>query len=260
MSGHLVSWLRRLVPGAAVRDRSFRPSTDPLEDRRLLSHIPTPAHVVIVMEENHAFSQVIGSPDAPYINSLASGPHTALFTQSFGLTHPSQPNYLLLFSGSNQGQTTDAAPPTTFTTPNLGAALRKKHRTFAGFSEGLPSVGFTGVTSGNYASRHVPWVNWQGTGPNQLPAKVNQPFTAFPTNFKKLPTVSFVIPNVQNDMHDGTVAAGDTWLQQNISAYAQWAQSHNSLLIVTTDEDDTAAEQPHHHFVCRGRSQARAIQ
>src|SRR6202043_1544865 len=109
----------------AVPDRSFRPSMDPLEDRRVPSHIPTPAHVVIVLEENHAFSQIIGSPNAPYINSLAADPHAALFTQSFALTHPSQPNYLLLFSGSNQGQTSDDTPATVFTTPNLGAALRK---------------------------------------------------------------------------------------------------------------------------------------
>ena len=235
---HLVSWLRSLVPGAQTPNRSFRPSTDPLEDRRVPSHVPTPAHVVIVMEENHAFSQIIGSPNAPYINSLASGPHTALFTQSFAVTHPSQPNYLYLFSGSAQGQTSDTTPPTTFTTPNLAAELRKKHHTFTGFAEGLPSVGFTGDTSGEYARKHAPWVNWQGTGPNQLPVKVSQPFTSFPTNFKKLPTVSMVIPDLQDDMHDGTVSQADTWLRQNMNAYAQWAQSHNSLLIITTDEDD----------------------
>jgi acid phosphatase len=235
----VVSCLRGRVPGAAIPDRSFRPSTDPLEERRVPSHVPTPAHVVVVMEENHGFSEIIGSPDAPYINSLASDKHAALFTQSFALTHPSQPNYLLLFSGSNQG-VTDDSQPTTFTTPNLASELLAKHKTFAGYSEDLPSVGFTGATSGvhGYAAKHSPWTNWQGTGPNQLPATVNQPFTAFPTEFKKLPTVSFVTPNLQHDMHDGTVAEGDAWLQQNLNAYVQWAKKHNSLLILTTDEDD----------------------
>jgi acid phosphatase len=161
-----------------------------------------------------------------------------LFTQSFGITHPSEPNYLNLFSGSNQGITDDSTPATTFTTPNLAAALRKKHLTFIGYAESLPFAGFTDPLAGPYARRHVPWVNWQGTGPNDLPVKVNQPFTAFPTNFKKLPTVSFVIPNLQDDMHDGTVAAADTWLQQNLGSYVRWAKKHNSLLILTTDEDD----------------------
>jgi Phosphoesterase family. len=55
-----------------------------------------------------------------------------------------------------------------------------------------------------------------------------------------LPTVSFVVPNEQDDMHDGTVAMGDTWLSQNIEAYRVWATTHNSVLIVTWDEDDSS--------------------
>jgi hypothetical protein len=52
--------------------------------------------------------------------------------------------------------------------------------------------------------------------------------------------VSWVIPNLLDDMHDGTIAQGDTWLKNNIDAYAQWAKTHNSLLIVTWDEDDSS--------------------
>jgi len=188
---------------------------------------------------NHAFSQIIGSSDAPFINALAAGPKAALFTQSFGLTHPSQPNYLFLFSGANQGVTSDARPPTAFSTPNLGAALRARGLSFVGFSEGLPFAGFTGDSAGAYFRKHAPWVNWQGAGRNGLAAEVNLPFTAFPGNFKKLPTVSFVIPNQLNDMHDGTVAEGDAWLQRHLDAYVRWAQTHNSLFILTTDEDDS---------------------
>src|SRR5262249_45242913 len=188
----VVSWLRGSPPVATPR-RTVRPVLEGLEDRRVLSRIPVFNHVVVVVEENHAFQQVIGSPDAPYINSLAQDPKGALFTQSFGITHPSQPNYLDLFSGSNQGVTDDATPPTTFTAPNLAAALLKKGLTFIGYSESLPLAGFTGTSDGAYFRKHAPWVNWQGTGPNDLPVKVNQPFSAFPANFKKLPTVSFVI-------------------------------------------------------------------
>jgi hypothetical protein len=194
--------------------------------------------VIIVVEENHSFSELIGSPDAPFINSLAAGPNAALFTQSFALAHPSQPNYLFLFSGSNQGVTSDDTPPAIFSKPNLASALRARGLSFVGFSEGLPFAGFTGDSAGAYARKHAPWVNWQGAGHNHLPGRVNLPFRAFPGNFDSLPTVSFVIPNLLNDMHDGTVAAGDAWLQQNLGAYIQWAQTHNSLFIFTTDEDD----------------------
>jgi hypothetical protein len=150
----------------------------------------------------------------------SAGPgRTILTTEAndlvLGLTHPSQPNYLFLFSGANQGVTSDATPPTTFSTPNLGAALRARGLRFASFSESLPFAGFTGDSAGAYVRRHAPWVNWQGTGRNRLPAQVNLPFTAFPHNFQKLPTVSFVIPNLLNDMHDGTVAEGTPGCSSN---------------------------------------------
>src|SRR3954466_15058398 len=86
-------------------------------------------HVVIVVEENHSLSNIMGNVDAPYINSLAAT--GASFSNMYGMIHPSQPNYLELFSGSIQGATTNAVPlnpqglPTTqspFTAPNLGAA------------------------------------------------------------------------------------------------------------------------------------------
>jgi hypothetical protein len=211
-----------------------------LENRELLSGVPTPAHVVWVIEENHSFSDIIGSASAPYINSLASDPNGAVFTQSFAIEHPSQPNYLDMFSGSNQGVTDDSLPANEpFTSPNLGAQLLAKGYTFIGYSEDLPSVGFNGGGSGAYARKHNPWVNWQGSSTNGIPAADNQPFSAFPTgNYAALPTLSIVVPNLDDDMHDGTIAAGDAWLQNNLAGYIQWAKTNNSLFILTFDEDD----------------------
>src|SRR5882672_787683 len=70
--------------------------------------VPRPDHVVIAIEENKAFEAIIGSASAPYINSLAE--QGALFISSFALTHPSQPNYLGLFSGSSHGIGDDSCP------------------------------------------------------------------------------------------------------------------------------------------------------
>src|SRR5471030_2066406 len=85
--------------------------------------IPRYDHIIIVMEENHGFNELIGSTNAPYINELAQ--QGALFTQSHGISHPSQPNYLALYAGSMQGITNDACLQniTPYTTPNLGASL-----------------------------------------------------------------------------------------------------------------------------------------
>ncbi len=61
--------------------------------------------------------------------------------------------------------------------------------------------------------QHAPWVNFPS-----LPPTVNQPFTAFPTDSAALPTIAFVIPDLEDDMHDGSVATGDTWLADHLDA------------------------------------------
>lgn len=219
--------------------------------------IPHYDHVVVVVEENHAFSELIGSANAPFINELAMG--GALFTDSHGIGHPSQPNYLALFSGSTQGVKGDGCLQriTPFKTPNLGAALISKGLTFKGYAQTMPAVGFLGCTSGSssvtvghlYARKHTPWVNWLGTGHNCIPDSLSVPMTAFPKNYKKLPTVSFVVPNMDYDMHNigifgngAAIRRGDNWLKENLGDYAKWAKKHNSLLIVTFDEDDYDSE------------------
>ncbi|MBP6649972.1 MAG: T9SS type A sorting domain-containing protein, partial [Bacteroidia bacterium] len=204
--------------------------------------IPVPDHIVICMFENHAYSQIIGNSAAPHINALANDVMSANFTESYGLTHPSQPNYLMFFAGGNQGVTNNALPAAHFTSMNLAKALENAGRTFVMYSEGLPSVGYDGEASGNYVRRHNPIANWMGSGTNQVSSTLNQPYTAFPTNYSNLPTVSFVVPDLVNGMHDGTgntaIATGDNWYFTHMEPYVQWARTHNSLFILTFDEDD----------------------
>jgi acid phosphatase len=196
------------------------------------NRIPVPDHVVIVMEENHGYSQIIGAQAAPYVNALAA--QGALFTDSHAIGHPSQPNYLDLFSGSNQGVTNDSCPHS-FAADNEGNQLRMAGFSFVGYSEDLPDKGSEVCTYGAYARKHAPWTNF-----TDLPAGTNQPFMKFAKDFNnvRLPTVAWVIPNLDDDMHDGTIAQGDKWLKKHLSGYVAWAQSHNSLLIVTWDEDE----------------------
>src|SRR5690349_3781361 len=73
-------------------------------------------HVVIVMEENRTPGQIIGDGvNAPYLTSLAAG--GVQLGSMFAIIHPSQPNYLELFSGANQGVDDDNLPPNFSTTP-----------------------------------------------------------------------------------------------------------------------------------------------
>lgn len=263
-----------------------------------------PDHIVIVVEENHDADQVIGNANAPYINETLLG-NGLYYSNAHGTDHPSQPNYLEMFAGTNPGAQGVNSPlqqhyqPGNESTPagqyalnhgddyntgqpfsaaNLGAELLASGKTFAGYSEDLPTVGFTGEQAdginGNrsYVEKHNPWAQFQGTGPHELPADTNQPFTTFQntTDFSKLPTVSFVVPNEYNDMHDtvsntglyadptqgkdangdpldmngnpvnddATIQNGDTWLSNNIEAYRDWATTHNSILITVWDEND----------------------
>jgi phospholipase C len=199
--------------------------------------LPRPDHVVIVIEENHGFSQIMDKRNrASYIHALAK--RGILFTDSHGVTHPSLPNYLALFSGSTQGVTNDSCQHT-FNNDNLASSLLHGGFSFVTYSESLPETGDLGCASGAYQRKHNPASNWQGT---RLPAEINQRFADFPRDFSRLPTVSFVIPDQDNDMHDGSFEAADQWLKARIEPYVAWAFRHNSLLILTWDEDDFRAE------------------
>src|SRR4051794_26349510 len=119
--------------------------------------VPRPDHVVVVIEENHSGTEIVGNANAPYITSLAAG--GANFTASFAVTHPSEPNYLALFSGSTQGLTDDSCPHS-YSAPSLGDQLLGAGLNFTGYSESLPSPGYTGCFSGAYARKHNPWVDF----------------------------------------------------------------------------------------------------
>lgn len=196
--------------------------------------VPRFSHVVIVIMENKNYNAIIGRPDeAPYLNGLASG--GAVFSNSFAVAHPSQPNYLALFSGSTHGVTSDSCPKNFASAPNLGAELIKARLSFAGYSESMPSAGYKGCgqsLSLGYVRSHNPWVDF-----SNVPAASNLTFASFTKDYGRLPTVSFVVPNLCHDMHYCSRDTGNSWIRHNLGGYAQWARGHNGLLIITWDED-----------------------
>ena len=176
----------------------------------------------------------------------------------FAEEHYSQGNYFWLFSGSNQNvgfrdQVPSKAnhPDYPFKASSLGEQLIAKGLSFKGYAESLPSIGSTvdfdpPNCHGDqciYARKHVPWISFANV-PNgtTIETSSNLRFADFPSDYAMLPTVAFVIPNLNHDMHNGkpgqSIPAGDAWLRQNLDGYYQWAKTHNSLLIVTLDEND----------------------
>ncbi len=194
--------------------------------------VPRPDHVLLVVLENKDRSQVIGSPAAPYLTSLAhSG---ATFVDSRGIAHPSQPNYVALLSGSTHGITDDSCPQDLGAAPNLARALLDAGHTFVTYSESMAGAGFTGCSAadGSYVRKHNPAADF-----SNIPAGSNRSYAQFPADYAALPTVSLLVPNMCHDMHDCPVSTGDSWASAHLSGYAHWAMTHNSLLIVTFDED-----------------------
>ena len=175
--------------------------------------LPVYEHVVIVIEENKDYAEIIGNRHAPYLNQLRA--EGANLTRMFGEEHHSQGNYFWLFSGSNQNVGFyDLVPTAPIKAANLGAELFTKGRTFVGYSEDLPATGSlvewaknaAGKTS--YARKHNPWASFSFPPKNQLAGSSNRPFADFPAraeNFDRLPTVAIVVPGLKNDMHDGLV-------------------------------------------------------
>jgi hypothetical protein len=98
------------------------------------SALPRYDHIVIVVEENKDFDQIIGSAGAPYLNKLSS--EGANLARMFGEEHPSEGNYFWLFSGDNQSVGFfDQVPRAKFTASSLGAQLIKKGLSFKGYSQ-----------------------------------------------------------------------------------------------------------------------------
>ena len=121
--------------------------------------LPRPAHTVVIIEENRTLAQIIRGGDAPYLATVAR--MGALFTNAFGVTHPSQPNYFALFSGlTNRNGDDCPALGVPRDAPNLASELLAATFTFGAYSESLPNAGFTGCWAGTYGQKHAPWVHF----------------------------------------------------------------------------------------------------
>lgn len=192
--------------------------------------------VQLVIFENESHDDIVGNPQAPYITGLAH--KWANMTNSHAITHPSQPNYLALFSGSTQGVTNDNCP-VNFSVASLGSELVNAGITFTGFAQSMPNDGFEGcqahpdhLPSGwLYMRKHVPWTDF-----DKVPRKDNivytKPLSKPPSRF------IWVTPNMCNDMHDCPIATGDKWASKNLPNLIAWDAANDGVLILTFDEND----------------------
>lgn len=203
--------------------------------------VPASSHVFLLVEENHSYSSVIGSSSMPYLNSLAS--KYGLATQYYSNTHPSIGNYFMLTAGAII--TNNDSFCSTISNDNIVRHLITAGKTWKSYAESLPSVGYTGCGSGSYAKKHNPFAFFSDVA-NSSEKNNLVPFTQFSKDLANnaLPRFSFIVPNLSDDAHNGTLAQADSWLKTHIAPLISSATfQKDGLLLIVFDESvdsDTA--------------------
>jgi hypothetical protein len=200
---------------------------------------PAGSRVITVVMENEEATAVIGNPRAPYINRLAR--RGGLATRSYGVRHPSLPNYLALTGGSTHGIASDC---TSCHVPGAGivAQLAAHHLGWRAYMEGLPQACFRGAGAGRYAKKHDPFLYYDGIA--REPARCGHvvPFTALTRDLRHgtVPAYAFVSPDLCDDGHDCGVAHADRFLSRLVPTLLPALGPHG-YLVLTWDEGTTDA-------------------
>jgi phosphatidylinositol-3-phosphatase len=195
---------------------------------------PKTSHVVTIVMENKEYGDVIGNPDAPYINRLAH--RYGLATASYGVRHPSEPDYLALTSGSTHGIDTDCTD-CHVAGPSIVDQLDAAGLTWRAYMEDLPRPCFRGTEAGGYAKKHDPFMYYDAVAGDPNRCRRIVPLAQLSPDLRrgKLPTYSFISPNLCNDMHDCPVGTGDHFLAQLMPTLLR-AVGQRGYVVLTWDE------------------------
>ena len=241
-----------LVPVAFAASDSGDPSipTASTSSQTALSRIsgatrkaPRVAHIVIIVMENKTWSEIIGSPQAPYLNALAR--RYSLATDYYALLPSGLSNYIALTSGSDQGITDYRSPPTAgyaVDATNIADRIGSSHRTWKLYAESIPSPGYASGDTTLYTPAHVPFLYYRNILYNTRRRRSHiVPFTRLSRDFRAASTTPdyvFITPNLRHDMHDAPVAVGDAWLERWVPRIltSPAFSSSRSLLVITWDE------------------------
>jgi acid phosphatase len=203
---------------------------------------PGSNHVVLVMEENQSYSTVVGSSAWPNLNHLiATG---ALATNYYADTHPSIGNYFMLTTG--QVLTNDDNSTTVYSVDNIARRMLSSSVSFRVYAEGI-TRGYLGGNTGLYLIRHNPFAMLSDVADSATVANsVLWPFTQLTAdlNANALPAFTYIVPDVDDDAHNGTPQQADTWLQANViiplSSYPAFQAGGDGVLVVDFDEAATS--------------------
>jgi hypothetical protein len=200
------------------------------------SKLPSPAssRVIVIVMENAEYGEVLGNPAAPYINALARG--YGLATQSFAIGHPSLPNYLALTSGSTQGVSSDCTE-CQVSAVNIVDQLEGAGISWKAYLEDEPRACFQGAAAGSYAKKHNPFIYYDDIARSRGRCKRLVGFSQLTADLRRgrLPTYTWISPNLCDDGHDCGVAGSDRFLARAGPALLRELGPHG-FLVLTWDE------------------------
>ena len=205
--------------------------------------VPQSRHVILVMEENQSYSTVAGNTRVwPNLNKLTS--NGAVSTNYYADSHPSIGNYFMLTTG--QLLTTDDNSTTVWNVDSLARRMLTSGVPFKVYAEGI-TQGYVGGNSGLYLIRHNPFAMLSDVADDpQVAARCIWPFSQLAADLATgaLPEFSFIVPDVDDDAHNGIPQQADAWLQANIiapvSSDSAFQSGGDGLLIVAFDEASTS--------------------
>ena len=205
--------------------------------------------VFIILMENHNWSSIRGNAQAPYINNtlLPMASSCDQYYNPPGI-HPSLPNYLWLEAGTNFGILNDNPPSVNHqsTTNHFVTRLRNAGISWKTYQENITGTTCPVTDSYPYAVKHNPFAYFDDVVNNGC-TTVMRPFTELASDLANgtVAHYNFITPNLIDDMHDGTITQGDTWLSQNVpSILNSAAYRNNGVLLITWDEGAGSSDGP----------------
>lgn len=225
------------VGAVLAMSNSFGADRDHVPPEASVPPPPTLSHIWVIVFENKPSDTIIGSADAPYLNELVRT--SGLATSYQAVAHPSQLNYLALFSGSTQRVTDNE--PHDIDAKNLADQIEAAGRTWHVYAENVPPNCSQAVTAqdgpdgpGTYARKHEPAISFRSISRSRTRCANILPLTGFDPGAADF---SLIIPNLTHDMHDGTIRQGDDWARAFVPQILQSAAWRDGgALFITFDE------------------------
>jgi hypothetical protein len=203
--------------------------------------IPAFRHVYVIVMENREYGSIVGNPAASYVNQLID--RYGLAAAYTAVAHPSEPNYLALFSGSTHGIRDDGVHD--LSGRNLADQLEEHGRTWRVFAENVPGGCFTRAVAhggpdgiGTYARKHEPAISFTDISGDPARCAAIRPFDDFSPSAADF---ELIVPNMCHDGHDCSTAQADAFLHGFVPRILDSPAMDDGVIFLTWDEGTTGA-------------------